>query len=219
MSEMINIIKRRKSVRSFKPDQIPDSELEEILEAALRAPLANNSEQWHFSVIQDQKFLGHLVKTIADVITASDNKGPFQKFAGSNAYHTFYHAPTVIVISIDMNEGMTQRDYSAAAAAENILIAAESLNISSCWVGGIVYPFDSEIGRKTRAVAKIPETHGADAQKTETSLKESMGIPAGYSPVAAIALGYESDKPPSLPFSIIAGGPRKKDVITYVRSS
>jgi len=217
MNEMITIIKRRKSVRSFKPDQISDSVLEEILEAALRAPLANNSEQWHFSVIQDQKILTRLEKSITDVINTSVNEGLFKKFASSDAYHSFYLAPTVIVISIDMSEGITQRDYSAAAAAENILIAAESLNIGSCWIGGIVYPFDSEIGRKTRTIAKIPEAHGPDAQKRETSLKESMGIPAGYSPVAAIALGYESDVPPSLPFPIISGAPRNKDVITYVR--
>lgn len=217
MSEMINIIKRRKSVRSFKPEQISDAELEEILEAALRAPLANNSEQWHFSVIQDQKFLDRLVKAIADVIKTSDNGGLFIKFVSSDAYHTFYHAPTVIVISIDAREGVSQRDYSAAAAAENILIAAEALGISSCWVGGIVYPFDSEIGRKSRAAMNIPEVHEPDAVKIETSLKESMGIPAGYSPVAAIALGYEADVPPSLPFSIPSGAPRNKNVITYVR--
>ena len=217
MNEMINIIKRRKSVRSFKPDQISDSDLEEILEAALRAPLANNSEQWHFSVIQDQKFLDHLVKIITNVVETSGSDGPFKKISSNYTYHNFYHAPTVIVISIDMREGMTQRDYSAAAAAENILIAAESLNIGSCWIGGIVYPFDSEIGRKTRVVAKIPEALGPDAQKTEMSLKKSMGIPTGYSPVAAIALGYESDKPPALPFPIISGAPRNKDVITYLR--
>jgi nitroreductase len=217
MSEMINIIKRRKSVRSFKPEQISDAELEDILEAALRAPLANNSEQWHFSVIQDRKLIDYLVKAIADVIKTSGHEGSFIKFVSSDAYHTFYHAPTVIVISIDMSEGITQRDYSAAAAAENILIAAESLNIGSCWIGGIVYPFDSEIGRKTRAVMNIPEAHGPDAVKIETSLKESMGIPEGYSPVAAIALGYKADGTTSLPFSIISGAPRNKDVITYAR--
>jgi nitroreductase len=209
MSEMINIIKRRKSVRSFKPEQISDTALEEILEVALRAPIANNSERWHFTVIQDRKFLDHLVKTIADVIKTSGHEG-FKKFANSDAYHTFYHAPTVIVISIDMIEGFTQRDYSAAAAAENIFIAAESLNIGSCWIGGIVYPFDSEIGRKTRAVMNIPEAQGPDAIKIETSLKESMGIPAGYSLVAAIALGYKVDETTRLT-------PRKKEVITYVR--
>lgn len=117
MSDTINIIKRRKSVRSFKPEQISDAELEEIMEAALRAPLANNSERWHFSVIQDGKLIDRLVKAIADVIKTSGHEGPFIKFVGSAAYHTFYHAPTVIVISIDMSESIGQRDYSAAAAA------------------------------------------------------------------------------------------------------
>jgi nitroreductase len=99
---------------------------------------------------------------------------------------------------------------AAAAAAENILIAAESLNIGACWVGGIVYPFDSEIGRKTRAAMKIPEARGPDAVKIETSLKEAMGIPPGYSPVAAIAIEYSAEETTRLT-------PRKKDVITYVR--
>jgi nitroreductase len=209
VSDMINIIKRRKSVRSFKPEQIPDAALEDILEAALRAPLASNSEQWHFSVLQDRKFIDRLVNDITEVIKTSGHE-QIKKFASWEAYHTFHHAPTVIVISIDISEEVGQRDYTAAAAAENILIAAESLKIGACWVGGIVYPFDSEIGRKTRAAMKIPEARGPDAVKIETSLKESMGIPAGYSPVAAIALGYSAEETTRLT-------PRKKDVITFVR--
>ena len=209
MSETINVIKRRKSVRSFKPEQIPDVELGEILEAALRAPLASNSEQWHFSVLQDRKFIDRLVRDIMGVMRTSGHE-IMKKFDGWDTYDTFHHAPTVIVISIDMSEEVGQRDYTAAAAAENILIAAESLNIGACWVGGIVYPFDSEIGRKTRAAMKIPEVRGPDAVKTEVFLKESMGIPAGYSPVAAVALGYRAEETTRLT-------PRKKDVITYVR--
>jgi nitroreductase len=209
MSEMINIIKRRKSVRSFKPEQIPDAELEEILEAALRAPLASNSEQWHFSVLQDRKFIDRLVKDIMGVMRTSGHE-IMKKFTGWDTYDTFHHAPTVIVISIDMSEEVGQREYTAAAAAENILIAAESLNIGACWVGGIVYPFDSEIGRSTRAAMKIPEVRGPDAARIEKSLKESMGIPEGYNPVAAIALGYSAEETTLLT-------PRRKDVITYVR--
>jgi hypothetical protein len=84
-------------------------------------------------------------------------------------HHTFYHAPTVIIVSGDQSSPYFQ--YDCAAAAENILIAAESLNIGSCWIGTFLPLFVSEKGEEYKNV---------------------LGIPEGYNPICSVALGYKA---------------------------
>jgi nitroreductase len=48
MNETIEVIKHRGSIRRYKPEQIPDHLLQEILECALLAPNARNQQKWHF---------------------------------------------------------------------------------------------------------------------------------------------------------------------------
>jgi len=52
MNETLKVIKRRRSIRAYRPQQIADQELEAILEAAIWAPSAMNQQKWHFTVIQ-----------------------------------------------------------------------------------------------------------------------------------------------------------------------
>ncbi len=57
MNETISIIKSRRSGRRFKPVQIPDSMLREILECAICAPNARNQQKWHFTVVQNRDII------------------------------------------------------------------------------------------------------------------------------------------------------------------
>ena len=50
MNETLNIIKARRSIRSYLPDQIKENELQAILEAGYYAPSARNQQPWHFTV-------------------------------------------------------------------------------------------------------------------------------------------------------------------------
>ena len=54
MNEVLKAIKSRRSIRLFKEDQIGRKDLEAIVEAGLSAPSANNTQAWHFTVIQDR---------------------------------------------------------------------------------------------------------------------------------------------------------------------
>ncbi len=49
--DVIEAIKERKSIRGYKPDPVPKEVLEEILEAAIRAPSSMNTHPWEFTVI------------------------------------------------------------------------------------------------------------------------------------------------------------------------
>ncbi len=60
MNEVLNVIKNRRSVRNFKPEQISQESLELILEAGIYAPTAHNDQPWHFTVIQNEDFLRYI---------------------------------------------------------------------------------------------------------------------------------------------------------------
>jgi nitroreductase len=57
VNETIEVIKRRRSIRRYKPEQIPDHLLQEILECALLASNARNQQKWHFTVVQNKEVL------------------------------------------------------------------------------------------------------------------------------------------------------------------
>lgn len=171
MNEVLKTIAARRSIRQFQPEQIKDSELHAILEAGLQAPSGHNDQSWFFSVIQDKK----LIKEISDGSKAEMAKSPneWMASAGKNeSFNIYYGAPTVIIVSgkKDAVTGMAD----VCAAIENMLIAATSLNIGTCWIGFAKYNF---INPDRNKKVKIPE---------------------GYEAYYGIALGYKakSGNPP-----------------------
>lgn len=58
-SETLKIIKQRRSIRSYKDEQIKDEELQAVLEAGLYAPNAGG-QAWHFTVVQNKGLLERL---------------------------------------------------------------------------------------------------------------------------------------------------------------
>lgn len=186
MSEALKVIANRRSIRAYKQEQITDSELQQILDATLLAPSAINLQKWHFTVVQNSEVISRMVKTIKEIIVNSGNEVLKQR-AASPDYHTFHNAPTVIIISGEEKSPYTPNDCSAAA--ENILLAAEALNIGSCWIGSVLPLFGSEKGPK---------------------FKQELGIPEDYKVVCAISLGYKAAENPTAPS-------RNKNVINYVK--
>ena len=186
MNETIKVINSRRSIRQYKPDQIADSELQQILDCALYAPNARNQQMWHFSVIQDKDLLDRMVD-----ITKENMKNSGIEFligrAGEPGYHTYYHAPTLIIISGKEDAMFIQID--CGAAAQNIALAAKSLKIGSCIMTSSGLLFQSQEGN---------------------NLKKEIGIPDGYNHVCAVALGYMDGDAPEAP-------PKNRDVITYIK--
>ncbi len=175
MNETIKTILNRRSIRTFLPDQIKESELKEIIGSGLYAPSAMNLQPWHFTVVQNSELIERLNEDIKLSLQGSGNKY-LEAMVKREGYHIFHHAPTVIIVSGTDKSNFYQTD--CAAATENMLLAAESLGIGACWIGLAAFLFGSQ-----------------DSQKY---IKE-MKIPAGFKPLYAIALGYKKDnvaKPP-----------------------
>lgn len=186
MNETVDVIKKRRSIRQFKEQQIPDSVLQTIMECAILAPSARNQQKWHFSVIQNRDFLNRLVS-----ITKENMLNSGVEFLAARArdpgFNPYFNAPVVIFITADEKARFSQID--AALAAQNVLIAAESLNVGSHIMTSSEFLFASEKGE---------------------TIKKEMGIPQGYTHVCAIALGYKEGESP-------VAAPRNWDVITHVK--
>jgi len=185
MNETINVIKSRRSIRKYIEKQIKDSDIQTILDCATHAPSAMNQQKWHFTVIQNKVMLNRMVDIIKENIMNSGIEFLIGK-ASEDDYHTFYHAPTVILVTGDEKTRLIEFD--CGAAAQNIALAAKSLNIGSCVMTSSGFLFASEKGNR---------------------LKKELGIPNGYKHVCAVSLGYQDEDP--------VAPPKDKGVINYVK--
>lgn len=123
--DLFDAIKGRRSVRAFKPDPIPEKDLEKILDAGRLAPSAGNCQPWEFVVARDDGVKQKLVRAALG-----------QSFIAE--------APVVVVVCANIPRvagryGKRGAElYSiqdTAAAAQNIHLAAYALGYATCWVG------------------------------------------------------------------------------------
>jgi nitroreductase len=154
--EIMEAIRKRRSIRSFKKEKIPTKVLEKILEAATYAPSSGNLQNWEFILIKDE----NAKKKIAEIAFGQSfiAKADVVIVACSNQSKMFRYGERGEKLYAIQN---------VAAAIQNILLAAHSFGIGSCWVSA----FD------------------------EVELKKFLELPAYVKPQAIIPLGYPNEKP------------------------
>jgi nitroreductase len=134
---VIETILTRRSIRKYIQKDVPSELLDMIIEAAMYAPSANNSQSWEFIVINDRNILDKLAVV-----------HPYAKM--------LKYAPVAILVcgnkSIEEREGYLSQNCSAAT--QNLMLAAHALGLGSVWLG--VYPKDERI-EPIRQLLKLPE--------------------------------------------------------------
>lgn len=186
MNETIETILNRRSVRVYSDEQIRQEDLELILKAGVYAPSACNSQPWHFTVVQNKELITTLSVESKKEFINSENEY-FRKMAENEKYNLFYDAQTIIVVSGETATISPQVDTSAAI--QNMLLAAESLNIGTCWIGLVQFLFKSSRGKEYIKKLEIPE---------------------GFEPYYAITLGYKKFPDPK-------PQPRRENTINYIK--
>jgi nitroreductase len=120
--DFLKLAEKRRSVHDFKKKQVPENDLYYVLESARWAPSAGNSQPWRFIVVRDEAIKKKLAypcynqKWMADapvLIVVCSNKESERQFP---------------------NNGKLLADHSIGAAIQNMLLAAESKGLSTCWV-------------------------------------------------------------------------------------
>lgn len=123
--DVIVAILERRSIRKFKPDQVPQATIGRLMEAAQWAPSAGDIEPWEFYVVLNQKKKKELYVTTSNQTSVIE-------------------APVLIIICAVPE--MSAEKYGArgkelyclqdtAAAIQNILLAATGYGLGTCWVG------------------------------------------------------------------------------------
>ena len=164
MNEVTKTLCTRRSVRKFKNEQIPQKELDEILKCGLYAPSGKNNQDVKIVVIRNRE----LITKIAEV------NGSFVNKPGLNP---FYDAPTLLIVFANSNHVTYIHDGSATIM--NMLNAAFSLKIDSCWIHRAKETFETDFGKK---------------------LKEEWGLGEEYEGIGNVVLGYRDiELPPSAP--------------------
>lgn len=186
VNETLKIIKQRRSVRCFKDEQINDEELQAVLEAGMYAPNAGN-QAWHFTVIQNNELLNRLNVAAKEAAKQLDLHG-LREIASDESYNCFYGAPTVVIVSSD-EQFPIPLEADCAAAMQNMLLAAESIGLGSCWTYFVMFALNSPQG---------------------SELRKELKIPVGYRPYYAALLGYKNT-------TVVTAPDRKPNLITYFR--
>ncbi len=185
MNEVIKAIKSRRSVRKYSSEQLKREDLDAIIDAGLHAPSAHNQQSWHFTVIQNKELIDE-INSAGKKVGISHEDELIQKIVGDPNRNMFYNAPTLVVVSGKDGAMMPRED--CAAATQNMLIAAESIGVGSCWNGMVNFAFQGE---------------------DRLTLIKKMELPEGYTPYYGFTLGYSEQK---------GGNPpkRKEGTVTYL---
>lgn len=191
---VLEVIKKRRSIRKYKLSQIMDNELALIIEAGRFAPSGGNNQTTHFIVIQNEEILQELKRLVVEEfakmeVTENTYKSLKSSILQSKAgnYDFTYHAPTLIVVANAQGYGNAMAD--CAVALENMMLAAESLNIGSCWVNQLKWLSDND---------RIKQYMG------------KLGLAAGEVICGGLVLGY-SDQPEAAPLE------RKGNRVTHIK--
>ncbi len=136
MNQVIETIVKRRSIRFFQPAPIDRNDLEQILTAGNHAPSGGGAQSWRFVVAQKAETR----KKLAELALPRYKKWMENAPAGLKAMRdqidavvkdpVYYSAPAVVFV---IGKGITP-DFDCAMVCENMMIAAASLGIGSCWV-------------------------------------------------------------------------------------
>ena len=157
MNETMQTILHRRSIRRFEAKQLEEETLQQILQAGLYAPSAGGHQGVIFAVCQDKEInerLGKIKRANSHprMATATNYVSREQPSIADDPklIDAFYSAPTVITLFAPKNFLFAVDD--CAVAAENMMLAADSLGVGSCYIGqgwpAFADPYGQEILRQ-----------------------------------------------------------------------
>lgn len=154
---VLDAISARTSIRAYQDRPVGADTVELLLRAAMSAPSARNRQPWAFIVVDDKDLLRQLADSL-----------PYAQSAAA--------APMAVVVCgvLTESQGATNAGWwvqDAAAASENLLLAAHAVGLGAVWTG--VYSYEDRV----RAVRNV------------------LGLPRHVVPLNVIPIGYPAENP------------------------
>ena len=158
MNEVLKAIKERRSTKSFKSDMVPMEIIDQICEAGKWAANGKGAQAGMIVAVTDKETRDKLSRLNAAVMGADTDP--------------FYGAPVVLVVLAD--KSVPTYVYDGSLVMGNLMLAAHSLDVGSCWIHRAKQVFDSEEGKAILA---------------------SLGVEGEWEGVGNCVIGYPAGEP------------------------
>jgi len=148
----LSLVRKRRSIRQYRQQPVAPEKVSLLAEAALRAPSSMGNNPWEFIVVHEPEVLEKLSR-------AKPHGATFLK-----------HAPLAVVVCADPSKSSVWIE-DASIAAIFIQLAAESLDLGSCWI-------------------QIRDRMHTDEMSAESYIQGVLSIPDHLRVEAMVAVGY-----------------------------
>lgn len=137
----LEIIRTRRSYRSYKPEQITDEQLNAVLEAGTYAPTSRGLQSPFIVAIQNEDLKARLAKMNAEIMGVTTNP--------------YYDAPSYVLVFVPSDAPNGIQD--ASLVMENMMLAAHAQGLGSCWIHREREMFATEEGKELMQQWGLPE--------------------------------------------------------------
>ena len=174
MNEVMKALLERRSCKKYKADPVPQELIEQVIEAGLYAACGMGKQSPIIVAVTDKKLRDRLSEVNAEI-------------RGNAGQDMFYGAPVVLVVLAD--KSVPTCVYDGSVTIENMLLAAHSLGLGSCWIH------------------RAKQTFERDEFK---ALLKELGVEGDYEGVGNCILGYAAE--PAKP-----AAPRRPDRVFWAK--
>ena len=169
VNSVLSNIMARRSIRKYLDKPVEHEKLEVIVKCGINAPSGMNRQPWIVRVVEDQKL-------IADVTEVFKQENPEQVTRDKNFKNMFRNAPNLICVCTPAKGG---GELDAGLLGENMMLAAQSMGLGTCCLGG-------------------PVRFLLTNEKCKFFL-DRLDIPADYKLNYILAIGYPDEQPDAKP--------------------
>ncbi|HTY81512.1 MAG TPA: nitroreductase family protein [Dehalococcoidales bacterium] len=131
MDSLMEVIKKRRSVRAYQDKPLPKKIIKDILEAARYAPTARNAQELEYRVVTNKTMMDKMSAAIGEGANAVGYRPGGAVI--TTKFSAFHHAPLVIIIIAPKDNNWATAD--AAIAIDHVMLYATSIGLGSCFIG------------------------------------------------------------------------------------
>lgn len=173
MNEILNAMEERRSIRKYKPDSVPKEIIDKIIRAGTYAANGMGRQSAVIVAVTNKELRDRLSKMNAEIGGWKPDFDPF------------YGAPVVLIVLAE--KSWMNCVYDGSLVMGNLMLAAHSLGVGSCWIHRAKEEFESDEGK---------------------AILKSLGIEGEYEGIGHCVLGYPDGPVPK-------SAPRKKNHVFY----
>lgn len=177
-NEVIENMMARRSIRKYLDKPVEHAKLEQIAICGINAPSGSNRQPWEICIVEDYAF----IQGLTDIYKKAN---PEQVKRDPNFKNMFRNAPNLICVATPKDRGQLD----AGMLGENMMLAAQSLGLGTCCLGGPV--------------------RFLKANEEAKPYLDRLGFSEGYELLYILAIGYPDEQP--------AAKPRDLNKIKYVK--